>query len=276
MNQCVPFAAFVSMWSGRLEELDSAEEYPLEKNNQGYLLSSLLHFPVIKQLCQHRTTGWGDRHETQGLSQQQRHLLLVLMYPPGNCSACHAHSNLPVTYSIFILLSLSEVLLLSFCFSTSNYSMCNPPLSTSTSIAFCRGKSSSTCSGKSPEVTILPSGEWHQWCHSCCQTFLHCLDPPAKQISHKTQLNIANPAFIFLSERYHKDIWKLTPMIIKHLSDTGQRSTSSAGSTCRLPMRCPCRGSRREALKTSWMKHPSQSPVPCNTWVLHAEGSLHE
>lgn len=57
MNQCVPFAAFVSMWSGRLEELDSAEEYPLEKNNQGYLLSSLLHFPVIKQLCQHRTTG---------------------------------------------------------------------------------------------------------------------------------------------------------------------------------------------------------------------------
>lgn len=196
------------------------------------------------------------------------------MCPPGNCSACCAHRTLPVTCSIYILLSPSEVLFLSLCFSTSNYSMWKATLSTRTSIAFCRGRSSSTCSGKSPEETILPSGQRHEWDYSCCQTFLHCLDPPAKQISHKPQLNIANPPFIFLSERYHKDIWKLTSMIIKHLSDTGQRSISPAGSTCRFPIRCPCKGSRREVLKPSWMKHPSQSTFPCITWVLHGRRKL--
>lgn len=144
------------MRSGRLEELDSAEEYPLEENNQEYLLSSPLNFfPGIKQLFQHRTLGWGERHETQGKSQQKGQLLLVLMCPSGHSLACCAHSTLPATYSIFILLSQSEVLSLSFCFSTSNPSMCKTPLSTSTSIAFCRGRSSSICSVKSPEVTIL-------------------------------------------------------------------------------------------------------------------------
>lgn len=199
----------------------------------------------------------------------------------GSCCLCWcahqgvvqhtAHSTLPVTYSIFILLSLSEVLSLSFCFSTSNSSMCKAPLSTSTSIVFCRGRSSNMCSGKSPEAAILLSGQWHQWGHSCWRTFLHCLDPPAKQISHKTQLNIANSPFIFLSERYHKDIWKLTWMIIKHLPDAGQRSISPAGSTRRLSVKCPCRGNRREVLKPPWMKHPSQSTSPC---ITMAEGSL--
>lgn len=33
VSQCVPSAASVSMRSGRLEELDLAEEYPLEENN---------------------------------------------------------------------------------------------------------------------------------------------------------------------------------------------------------------------------------------------------
>jgi len=43
VNHCVPAAALVSLWSGRLEKFYPAQKQPLEETKQECLLSSLLH-----------------------------------------------------------------------------------------------------------------------------------------------------------------------------------------------------------------------------------------
>lgn len=97
---------------------------PLEENKQEVftLKPSSLH--DWKNNCHLATVVWGERQETQGKSQQQRQLLLVLVWPTKTCSVCHAQSTLPVACLVFTILSLTAVLSPSSYSLASNFSSC--------------------------------------------------------------------------------------------------------------------------------------------------------
>lgn len=101
------------------------------KNNLWKKINKSVYFPAcftacLEKKCCAGTGLWDEERGTKhrARASQQGHLLLALLWPLKSCSACRAHSTLPVTCLIVIILSLIEVLSPSLYFSASNSSAC--------------------------------------------------------------------------------------------------------------------------------------------------------